>query len=136
MKDIGKALKGMKNVPKLVSIFKRGTASAKDFRNLLQFCFKSLLIREQVRGLDCGRSAEIVQKILQTFDRDAFQTVLELIEMVIDFDESEIERRVSIKANVEEGLDELRRDYAALPSMLNSIAQQLRQTVSPEHADS
>lgn len=134
IKDLGKALKGMKNIPKLVSIFKRGTASAKDFQSMLQNCFKCLLIREGVRSLEGVRNVEVFRKVLQTFDREAFQTILEQIEMVVDFDESYIERRVAVKSGVEEGLDQLKQSYASLPSMLDSVANQLRSSVPPGNA--
>ncbi|KAE8209655.1 hypothetical protein CF327_g6397 [Tilletia walkeri] len=101
--SITRELKGVKNIPVMVSKLLNGTARLSDWKAVL--------------------------KAKMICDKRALNFCSQNIAGIIDFDESASEARICIKSGYDEELDQWKQLYAGLPDLLNKIAQDIRPDV-------
>lgn len=72
-------------------------------------------------------------QFVASIDQAALIKVGDLVDKTIDFDQSESQRRTSVKAGIDAQLDELKRQYGGISSLLTEVANQISQRL-PERA--
>lgn len=129
-------LKGIKNVPKILSSMKAGKAGISEWQCLVKFTFYSALLRDAVSELYQGTTAPIVSKLIAALDIFNFREVGTLVNDTIDWEESTSAGRVCVRANVDEDLDNRKRIYHGIDDVLSRVAEQICHTVPPDYATS
>ncbi|RPA81666.1 hypothetical protein BJ508DRAFT_369742 [Ascobolus immersus RN42] len=121
---IGKSLRKIKNVPKILSNLKagKGEGSTGNWNALLQFAFHTLRIRSSVLELVNGENLPLTNRITNTFNFADLQTIGKTIDETIDFAESTVQHRICIKRHVDEELDQMKHTYDGLDSILSQVA--------------
>ncbi|KAF8244532.1 hypothetical protein K440DRAFT_513134, partial [Wilcoxina mikolae CBS 423.85] len=128
LSNLGKSLKRVKNIPKILGQLKRGKGGGQrggEWNSLLDFVFNALKIRNIIQELGGGNRVPILKKIMDTFAVIYLQNVGQMIADTIDFDESAQANRVVVKSNVDTQLDEMRRMFAGMGDMLSEVARQI-----------
>ncbi|PHH79447.1 hypothetical protein CDD80_4791 [Ophiocordyceps camponoti-rufipedis] len=74
----------------------------------------------------------VCQGTSTSIDQAALIKVGDLIDKTIDFDQSESQRRTSVKAGIDAQLDELKRQYGGISSLLTEVANQISQRLEAE----
>ncbi|UZJ53372.1 hypothetical protein CBS101457_002692 [Exobasidium rhododendri] len=120
-------IKGVKNIERLSSRLLDGNADLSTWKGISDFASRCLLIRRHCASIaEAGRGVLIVEKVNTIFTGDRLRQVRQSIEEVIDWDESRLSQRVSVRAGLDAQLDEWRQVYTNLPSILHSVALRLR----------
>ncbi|KAE8220380.1 hypothetical protein CF319_g6079 [Tilletia indica] len=127
--SITRELKGVKNIPVMVSKLLNGTSRLSDWKAVLKFCYHALIIREAILDLSVEEPVEVIQKAKMICDKRVLNFCSQNIAGIIDFDESASESRICIKSGYDEELDQWKQLYAGLPDLLNKIAQDIRPDV-------
>ncbi|KAF8420824.1 DNA mismatch repair protein MutS [Tirmania nivea] len=122
---IGKSLTRIKNIPKVLAALRKGKAKASEWTSILQFSYHCLKIRSLIHELDDNTHLGILIKAQETFDISRLQNVGLLVDNTIDFEDSANQHRVVVKPNIDERLDNLRRTYSGLDSLLCDAARQV-----------
>ncbi|KAK0569544.1 hypothetical protein OC861_000813 [Tilletia horrida] len=135
VQSMGRELKGVKNLPKMMTKLSNGTAKLPDWKAVLTFCYHCTVLRELTHDLLVDERLEIVQKIRSICDRNILNFCADSIALVIDFEESATEARICIKSGFDEELDQWKQLYAGLPDLLNKIAQDIRPDVDPTYSE-
>ena len=118
-KDLHRLLSKVPNMKHVLGLIRKaptGTA----FASLLAFCTAALGIA------DAATQLRLPSPLLRlaSVDRDLLKALKREIELLVDFDESRVVNRVTIRPRVDLRLDELREFYAGLPDYLSAQAQQ------------
>ncbi|KAI5853195.1 DNA mismatch repair protein MutS, partial [Morchella snyderi] len=125
---LGKSLRNIKNIPKVLSGLRRGLGSGGhggEWISLAKFSFYALKIRSSLQEM-CGvRGLAIYKKLMDSVDVKAIQAVGQRIHDIIDFDESALQHRVVVRRNVDEELDRMKQMYDGMDSMLSQVARQV-----------
>ncbi|KAE8186247.1 hypothetical protein CF335_g7499 [Tilletia laevis] len=132
IQSITRELKGVKNIPVMVTKLLNGTARLLDWKAVLKFCYHALIIREAILDLSVEEPVEVVDKAKGMCDKKVLNFCSQNIAGIIDFDESASESRICIKTGYDEELDQWKQLYAGLPDLLNRIAQDIRPDVDPK----
>lgn len=125
---IGKSLRRVKNIPKVLAGLRRGQGSGRrggEWMALAQFAFFTLRIRSCLQEMSGVRSLTIYQKVMETIDVSQIQAVGQMIQDTIDFDESVLQHRVVVQRHVDDELDQMKRMYDGMDSMLSEVARQV-----------
>ncbi|KAA8906732.1 muts domain V-domain-containing protein [Sphaerosporella brunnea] len=125
---LGKSLKRVKNIPKILGQLKRGKGGAQrggEWSSVVDFVLNALKIRTVIQELAGGAGVPIVKKILDTFEVPDLTDIGQIITDTIDFEESANVNRVVVKEAVDPRLDEMRRLYAGMGDMLSEVARQI-----------
>lgn len=128
LQAIGKSLRKIKNIPKVLAGLRRGQGSGSrggEWIGLAQFTFFTLKIRTCLQEMSGVRSLLIYRKLMDTFEVSRIQAVGQIIHDTIDFDESSLQHRVVVKHHVDDELDQMKRMYDGMDSMLSEVAQQV-----------
>lgn len=126
--EIFSVVKGIKNVPRLVDSLQAGNATVTTWKSLGAFAQQVLRVRELISELSGGAFTSIGHRTYSSVDSVELQAISQSIEGTIDWEQSTIERRVCVRAGVDEQLDEWRQAYAGLPSFLASVVKRLQST--------
>lgn len=125
---VGKSLRKVKNIPKILAVLRRGQGGAGrggGWMALAQFAFFALKIRSCLQEMSGVRNLVIYRKVTETIDVSQIQAVGQMIHDTIDFDESLLQRRVVVQRNVDDELDQMKRMYDGMDSMLSEVARQV-----------
>ncbi|GAA5854993.1 hypothetical protein JCM9279_005715 [Rhodotorula babjevae] len=115
--------KHIKNVRRVLKAIAGGDGSLSDWQATWMFVFGSIQIRDAVLSLEHRKSVEVVDKLLDSFDSLAFKDLGEIINNVIDWQESQLTQgKVCVRPGIDAELDKLRRRFAGLESFLSSVA--------------
>ncbi|GAA5944527.1 hypothetical protein JCM3775_003284 [Rhodotorula graminis] len=115
--------KHIKNVRRVLKAIASGDGSLSDWQAIWMFVYGSIQIRDAILSLEHRQSVEIVDKFLDSFDSLAFKDLGEIINNVIDWQESQLTQgKVCVRPGIDAELDKLRRRYAGLESFLSSVA--------------
>ncbi|KAG0369964.1 MutS protein msh5 [Gamsiella multidivaricata] len=125
--QFSKALSHIKNIPKILQAMPR-KATIAEWQALLQFIYYSLKIYSASHEILVG-GPPIIQEMHQQFVVKDLMAIGTFIEDVLDFDESVIEGRCTVKHNVDEELDRMRQTYRGLDSFLSEIAKEISLTI-------
>ncbi|KDN52449.1 hypothetical protein K437DRAFT_266635 [Tilletiaria anomala UBC 951] len=127
-------LKGGANIASLLgSAFARGTPSLAAWRKLSEYCRHAIAISEILGNFE--NLSKMLSDILSAINVASLADIADMLG-IIDWQESTQERSVVICVGHDAQLDEWRRSYAALPSLLSTVAESLRGTAMQEHAES
>ncbi|BGP41924.1 hypothetical protein JCM10449v2_005921 [Rhodotorula kratochvilovae] len=128
--------KHVKNIPRVLKALAGGTASLKDWQAVWTFLYASMLIRDAVLCLENRRGVEVLETLLDSFDSVAFKGLGEMVNDVIDWEESQLKQgKVCVRPGIDAELDALRRTYDGLPNLLSSIAKDLARDLPYQLAD-
>lgn len=125
---LGKSLRYIKNIPKVLSGLRRGLGSGGrggEWISLAKFSFYALRIRSSLQEMSGVRGLAIYKKLMDSVDVKAIQAVGQLIHDTIDFDESALQHRVVVMRNVDDELDRMKQMYDGMDSMLSQVARQV-----------
>ncbi|GAB7338813.1 hypothetical protein MBLNU457_5511t2 [Dothideomycetes sp. NU457] len=110
----------------------RGGITRTVWSNIREFVFRALAVRDAVRDFLGADHLLIVQKVLTRFDGQPLAMVGRSITDIIDFEESQEQRRTVVKAGVNEELDNMRSTYDGLETLLSRVAHHIAKTVPAE----
>ena len=100
--------------------------------NLRQFVFQALRITDvlvETQGVD---RMTIARRILEHFDKQQLGAVGKMINDVVDFDASLEQRRTVVLPGVDADLDEAKRTYDGIESMLSEVCEHVANQVPAE----
>ncbi|KDE06931.1 hypothetical protein MVLG_02818 [Microbotryum lychnidis-dioicae p1A1 Lamole] len=119
-------LKRIKNAPAALRALGAGRGGSIEWNQILQFINGSITIRDVVLSLAHRKGVSIVEKCLNSFSPQVFEEIGGKINDTIDWDESSAQKiHVIIRPGIDMDLDELRRTYNGLSSLLSKIAQRI-----------
>tara|TARA_R110002060_G_scaffold29779_2_gene40155 strand:+ start:167 stop:1360 length:1194 start_codon:yes stop_codon:yes gene_type:complete len=132
-----RGFKMIKDVRSVIVHLHKGT-SGRGIRNgawanLQNFTFHCLQVLEAVRELRGARDLVVTSKILEQIQSAHLTTIGTMIEEVVDFKQSIEQHRTVVKQGVNAELDNMKRTYDGLDSMLTQVATEISYTV-PEWA--
>ncbi|KAH7160110.1 muts domain V-domain-containing protein [Dactylonectria estremocensis] len=97
------------------------------------FTAQALRLRETVASLNACSGLEIVDKLLDGLHLANLVAVGDMIDKIIDFDQSKTRHRSSVKAGVDPQLDALKRTYDGMDSFLTEVVNHMNREL-PEWA--
>ncbi|TFY68394.1 hypothetical protein EVG20_g3567 [Dentipellis fragilis] len=127
-------LKGIKNVPKILSAMKSGKAGIIEWQGL--FAFHTAMIRDALTELNMGHGVEIVQKLVAALDISSFKEAGAMVNEVIDWEESGSAGRICVRPHIDEELDNRKHIYHGIDTVLSKVAEDIAETVPPDYATS
>ncbi|KAJ3340321.1 MutS protein msh5 [Gonapodya sp. JEL0774] len=109
-------------VAKIGNVGVRTNLTPKDWEHLLSFTYSAIEVQSKCRELHIPptRRIPILDRLAREIDVSALREVGSFVNEVVDFEESTTEGRVSIKRGLDEELDELKRRYEGMGSLLAS----------------
>ncbi|KAG6814232.1 hypothetical protein H0H92_015347 [Tricholoma furcatifolium] len=105
VKELHTHLKGIKNVPRMLSVLKTGKAKVSDWQGLLKFTFHATMLRESLTELYIPSKVEIVEKLLTVLDVEIFKDIGRKINETVDWEESLNAGRPCVRPHVDDELD-------------------------------
>lgn len=129
-------LKGIKNVPRVLSALRAGKAVLTDWQGLVKFTFHTAMLRDKLGELSMGRDVDIVKKLITVLDIAAFREVGGAINKTIDWDESTLLQRVCVRPHIDEDLDNRKHLYNGVDAVLSKVAEGISPTVPQDYATS
>ncbi|CZS90681.1 related to MSH5-meiosis-specific protein [Rhynchosporium graminicola] len=138
--QIVRSLKMIKDIKSVIVHLQRGTADKAGrgirngvWANIQSFTFHSLQILAAVRDTKGSQSLAITVKMLHHIQCARMNAVGTMVEEVVDFEQSAEQHRTVVKQGFDVELDNLKRTYDGLDSMLTKVATQISNDV-PEWA--
>ena len=139
LRDMTKSLKSVKNMRAAVLHLRKGTSNGVSSRgsgikngiwySLRSFAFHTLSIRAACSQIVTSKPIPILSKVLRLFDPHQLATLGRLVTEIVDFPTSLEQRRTAVKPGVDRELDELRRTYDGLESLLGAVSQEIATTI-------
>ncbi|KAA1469886.1 hypothetical protein DENSPDRAFT_649174 [Dentipellis sp. KUC8613] len=129
-------LKGIKNVPRILSAMKSGKAGIIEWQGLVKFAFHTAMIRDALTELNMGHGVEIVQKLVAVLDISSFKEAGAMVNEVIDWEESGSAGRICVRPHIDEELDNRKHIYHGIDTVLSKVAEDIAETVPPDYATS
>ncbi|TPX44569.1 hypothetical protein SeLEV6574_g04420 [Synchytrium endobioticum] len=127
-------LKQIKNMPRILQRIK-SRLSLKEWESLVKFALSSIKIKAFIE--ECGvDSIPVFRRVEEAIVEVDLKEAGRYITNVIDFDEPPNEGHVSVKQGIDEALDEMKRTYAGLNSLLSQVAVRVAATIPPQFAAS
>jgi DNA mismatch repair protein MSH5 len=121
--DFHKLLRQVKDVPRMMLRLRQASSSVLDWLNLA-LTFKAL---DEIRHIVCQMQDDELPRILAQVQHsfsDKCHNLHRLLENVVDFPESKLQRRLVVLEGVDEDLDEEKRCYEGLGDFLEEVARQ------------
>ncbi|PCH37347.1 hypothetical protein WOLCODRAFT_167438 [Wolfiporia cocos MD-104 SS10] len=129
-------LKGIKNIPRILRILRAGKAKVADWQGLENFAFHSPTLRDALLELSHASGVEVVERLIELLEVASLKEIANTINEIIDWEESTNAGRVCVRPRIDDELDNLRRIYHGIDSVLSKVAQQISATVPPDYATS
>ncbi|TFK40842.1 DNA mismatch repair protein MutS [Crucibulum laeve] len=129
-------LKGIKNVPRILSVLRTGRAKVSDWQGLVKFAFHATMLRDSLTELHQASDVEVVKKLIAALDVTTFKEVGSRVNEIIDWEESTNAGRVCVRPHIDEDLDNRKHVYHGIDSVLSKVAEQISQTVPSKFASS
>ncbi|TVY28135.1 MutS-like protein [Lachnellula hyalina] len=141
LENVGRSLKHIKDIRSVVIHLQKGINDMGKgnsiFRgvwaNIRNFTFHTLKILETIREIYDGRSLAISNKLLAEIQPLKIQDIGQMITEVVDFERSAEQHRAAVLQGVDAELDNLKKTYDGLDSLLTEAARHLSNDV-PEWA--
>ena len=119
---LGKLLRQLKDVPRMMLRLRQASASVNDWQNLMASFHALDQIRFTVeQQMQSDEMPRILTLVLESFS-DKLHNFHTLLESVIDFQESKLQRRLVVLEGVDADLDEEKRCYEGLGDFLEEVA--------------
>lgn len=139
--QVAKCLNKIKNMRLLMLKLHKGTSSGSGkerglslsvWSSIHLFVFTALQMKDAMKELLGGDALAIRSKILESFDSMQLSAVGRSISEIIDFDASRLNNRTSVRAGVDEELDNEQRTYDGVDSLLSEVAAYVANNVPAE----
>lgn len=122
-------LKGMRNVPRILSMMRTGKAGIADWQGLIKFTFHSALLRDTLKDLSASNDVEVIQKLVVALDISNFKEIGSAINETIDWEESTLSSRICIRPHIDEELDNRKHVYNGIDAVLSKVARDISETI-------
>ncbi|GAA5983518.1 hypothetical protein JCM11641_005836 [Rhodosporidiobolus odoratus] len=120
----------IKNTPRVLKSLASGRGGLKDWQTMWQVLYGSIMIRDAALNLVHRKGVEVVHKLLDSFDPLAFKDIGSMINDIIDWEESALQKgRVCVCPGVDADLDDWRRQLNGLSSLLSKVADSISATL-------
>ncbi|KAM7420771.1 hypothetical protein PAMA_015134 [Pampus argenteus] len=113
------SLRNIRNIPTLLRRMSLSHTKVTDWQSLYKTVCSAVCIRDTVRHLP--QSIQLFRDISEGFSDD-LHYIASLISRVVDFETSIVERRFTIKPNVDPAIDEKKRRMMGLSDFLTDVA--------------
>ncbi|KDQ17450.1 hypothetical protein BOTBODRAFT_185628 [Botryobasidium botryosum FD-172 SS1] len=123
-------LKGINHIPQTLALLKKGRARLVNWTQLVKFSYHTVMLQEALQCLSGVQDVAIIRQLLETFDASTPKEMGAAINEIIDWQESESEARLCVRQHVDVELDEWRRVYQGLDSLLSKVALKIRDEIS------
>eukprot|EP00871_Galdieria_phlegrea_P002816 jgi/Galph1/3535/GphlegSOOS_G2200.1 len=124
LREVSLHLRGVRNVPKIISRISNYCSSIVDWSNLRRSAKSCLSIFELIRDSNLARDV-LIQQVLNIFTKtsvyEGLRNIVSWIDSVINFKESKNQGRIYINDGYSEELDNARRIYSTLEEQLTVI---------------
>ncbi|KAF8442923.1 DNA mismatch repair protein MutS [Boletus edulis BED1] len=127
-------LRGIANIPKTLGLLRSGKGKFSDWQAI--FTYHSAMIRDALAELHQGRHVDIVVRLIEVLDVTSFNEVGNMVNDIIDWEESAEAARVCVRPHIDEELDKRKHIYRGIDSVLSKVAEQISQTVPVDYAES
>ncbi|XP_062522502.1 mutS protein homolog 5-like isoform X2 [Corticium candelabrum] len=114
-------LRHVKNVPRILSRMTSAHASVGDWQSLYKTVCNAIYIGDACRALP--KEIDIFCKIAATFSDDLHR-IANLINKIVDFEESKSQNKFVVKTGVDEELDRKKQTYNNLPDLMTDVARE------------
>ncbi|KZV85507.1 hypothetical protein EXIGLDRAFT_255658 [Exidia glandulosa HHB12029] len=125
-------LKGVRNVPHMLTAMQRGRAEARDWETLCKFAFHAAMLADSLEELAHGDDVAIVQKLKECLDTADFKVMGEEVNSTIDWEASALNQRVCVRPLIDPELDQYKELYDGLDSFMNHVSAQVAMEVSAD----
>ncbi|CAE6386833.1 unnamed protein product [Rhizoctonia solani] len=122
-------LSGLCQVPKTMALLRTGRGKLSEWRGVAKFAYHVNLLKDTVRELRNCENIGAVDQLLKALDDVDTEETGALVNMVIDWGESQNNQRVCVNPGVDEALDEKKRIYNGLDDLLVHVARQVSQNM-------
>ncbi|KAG6377088.1 muts domain V-domain-containing protein [Boletus reticuloceps] len=129
-------LRGIANIPKTLGLLRSGKGKFSDWQAIVKFTYHSAMIRDALAELHLGRHVDIVVRLIEVLDVTSFNEVGNMVNDIIDWEESAEAARVCVRPHIDEELDKRKHIYRGIDSVLSKVAEQISQTVPVDYAES
>ncbi|KAF8627457.1 hypothetical protein AX17_006270 [Amanita inopinata Kibby_2008] len=118
-------LKGIRNMPRILSIMKSGRANTSDWQGLVKFTFHTAMLHDALHELHQTAHVHIVKELIAVLDIPKFRNIGVQVNGIIDWEESVHAGRVCVRQHVDEELDSRKHTYYGIDSVLSSVAEHI-----------
>ncbi|KKA30528.1 hypothetical protein TD95_003372 [Thielaviopsis punctulata] len=137
VRTISKALRGVRNIKNTLEQLRKGTdpvtgrgsSDTGIWGAIQKFCLSVINIREAVGRLPGDTIPIVIQRVLEHVHAPSLSAVGQLISRTVNIERCTSVARVIVATGVSPQLDELRRTYDGMESLLNQAAQQMVQSI-------
>ncbi|KAF9267356.1 hypothetical protein L218DRAFT_970816 [Marasmius fiardii PR-910] len=127
-------LKGLKNVPRMLTLLRSGRAKLREWQGLVKFTVCCAMLKETLGDLHEAAGVAVVRKLNLSLDIASFRHIGTRINETIDWEESSEAQRVCVKPHIDEELDNRKHVYHGIGSVLSKVAEQISQAVPEDYA--
>ncbi|CAE6458314.1 unnamed protein product, partial [Rhizoctonia solani] len=127
--DIRANLRGLCQVPKTMALLRTGRGRLSEWRGVAKFAYHVNLLKDTVRELSNRENIQAIDQLLMALDEVDTEETSALVNMVIDWEESQNNQRVCVNPGIDEALDEKKRIYNGLDDLLIHVARQVSQNM-------
>lgn len=124
-KQFRKSLRQVKNVPRILTDIEIGRARLEDWKSLLDFFKSYKLLKENMKTLVGGEKTQLYINFLESISTAALDQNTCNIENIIDFELSDLLKRVVVQRNIDSELDRVRDIYDSIESVLATVASEI-----------
>ena len=132
------ALRGVRNVTVLFGHLRKSASRINDFSSLRFSALSFGIILETMKSVTQIDEASLETKLVKTMldiDEAVFRQVIELIDAVVNFEDSKLSGRLVVVHGYSEELDDMRRMYAGLDDFLTRVGVEEMQIFQERHPD-
>ncbi|KAF8827642.1 hypothetical protein HHX47_DHR4000349 [Lentinula edodes] len=129
-------LKGIKNVPRILSVLRSGKAKFVEWQGLVKFTVLCAMLKETLTELHEASGLDIVQKLLPALDISCFREIGTRINDMIDWEESTEARRICVRPHIDEELDNRKHVYNGIDTVLSKVAERISRIIPSDYASS
>ncbi|KAJ3865547.1 muts domain V-domain-containing protein [Lentinula novae-zelandiae] len=129
-------LKGIKNVPRILSVLRSGKAKFVEWQGLVKFTVLCAMLKETLTELYEASGLDIVQKLLPALDISCFREIGTRINDMIDWEESTEARRICVRPHIDEELDNRKHVYHGIDTVLSKVAERISRIIPSDYASS
>ncbi|PVF94626.1 hypothetical protein CPB86DRAFT_808461 [Serendipita vermifera] len=130
-----KSIGGLKGAPIALNRLRKGKATLLNWKSMVQFWVHAVMIRSELLELSLSDSVPLFSKLVELIGSSTFLEVAETINDTIDWEESANVGHIIVQPMVDETLDRWKETLAGMDSLLSSIARNIAEGISPEHAE-
>ncbi|KAJ3895476.1 muts domain V-domain-containing protein [Lentinula edodes] len=129
-------LKGIKNVPRILSVLRSGKAKFVEWQGLVKFTVLCAMLKETLTELHEASGLDIVHKLLPALDISCFREIGTRINDMIDWEESTEARRICVRPHIDEELDNRKHVYHGIDTVLSKVAERISRIIPSDYASS